>query len=125
MPVPSKVHLHRQSQRLELHFVGSAYSLPAEYLRVHSPSAEVRGHGPGQEKLQYGKQGVGFKDLQAQGNYAVKIAFDDGHDTGIFTWDYLYELATKYEHYWQAYLQRLQQEGKSRDPNESVVRFTP
>lgn len=125
MPIPSKVHLHRSSSELELHFDDEVYRLPAEYLRVNSPSAEVRGHGVGQAKLQFGKMHVGITRIDAQGNYAVKIRFDDGHDTGIYTWDYLHELATHREQYWQDYLRQLHEAGKPRDPEESVVRFSP
>lgn len=125
MPIPSKVHLHRQSKQLEVHFADTAYNLPAEYLRVYSPSAEVRGHGHGQEKLQHGKLHVGINDLQPQGNYAVRIVFDDGHDSGIYTWDYLYELGDRQEQYWRDYVQRLHSAGVSRDPSETVVRFSP
>lgn len=125
MPTPTKVHLHRSSNQLELHFNGQIFNLPAEYLRVYSPSAEVRGHGKGQEKLQSGKIHVAIIRMEAQGNYAIKPVFDDGHDTGIYTWDYLYELATRHDEYWEDYLQRLHQAGKSRDPDVSAVRFTP
>lgn len=125
MPIPNKIHLHRSNNQLELHFADEVYFLPAEYLRVYSPSAEVRGHGHGQEKLQSGKMTVAIKGIEAQGNYAIKLIFDDGHDTGIYTWDYLHQLATQHEQNWQDYLQRLQQAGQSRDPEVSVVRFTP
>lgn len=125
MPTPSKIHLHRSSNQLELRFDNEVYFLTAEYLRVYSPSAEVRGHGRGQERLQFGKMKVGIKHIEAQGNYAVKLTFDDGHDTGIYTWDYLHQLATRYEDNWQDYLRRLEQAGKPRDPDVSVVRFTP
>lgn len=125
MPTPSKINLRRNSNQLEVHFGSEVYLLPAEYLRVYSPSAEVRGHGNGQEKLQFGKMQVAIKGIEAQGNYAIKLIFDDGHDTGIYTWDYLHQLATHYEDKWQDYLRRLQQAGQSRDPDVSVVRFTP
>lgn len=123
MSVPSKVHLHRSSNEIELHFSSDTYRLPAEYLRVYSPSAEVRGHGAGQATLQFGKLHVGIKGIEAQGNYAIKIVFDDGHNTGIYTWDYLHELAIHQQQYWQDYLKRLHQAGKPRDPDESVVRL--
>ena len=124
MPVPTKVHLRRNSNQLELHFADQSYCLAAEYLRVYSPSAEVRGHGRGQEKLQFGKLHVALQRIESQGNYAIKLVFDDGHDSGIYTWDYLYELATQQEQYWQDYLERLHQAGKPRDPETSVVRFS-
>lgn len=125
MPIPTKVHLRRSSNQLELHFSEEVFSLPAEYLRVYSPSAEVRGHGKGQEQLQFGKMKVAITHMEAQGNYAIKIHFDDGHNTGIYTWDYLYQLGSRYDDYWQDYLRRLHHAGKPRDPDESVVRFSP
>lgn len=120
---PTKIKLHKQSKTLELDFGDQVFTLPAEYLRVHSPSAEVKGHGPGQAVLQYGKAGVGIQQLELAGNYALKICFDDGHDSGIYTWDYLRDLGIHQEEYWQAYLAALQAAGKSRDANTSVVRF--
>ena len=100
---------------LELHFDdGYECQLSCEYLRVHSPSAEVQGHGPGQETLQYGKLEVGISNLQPSGNYALKIHFDDGHDSGLFTWDYLYKLGKNQEQNWERYLQKLEVAGKSR-----------
>ena len=83
--VPSKIQLHKQSQQLELHFGGEQFLLPAEFLRVHSPSAEVKGHGPGQAVLQYGKKDVAISKIERAGNYALKLIFDDGHDSGIYT----------------------------------------
>jgi DUF971 family protein len=123
MPIPSKIHLHRQSNQLELQFDETVYCLSAEYLRVYSPSAEVKGHGVGQEVLQVGKMQVAIKAIQAQGNYAICLVFDDGHDSGIYTWNYLYELATHFEQNWQDYLTRLDQAGQSRDPAVSAVRL--
>lgn len=114
--VPTKIHLHRTTRVLELRYEdGLSFLLSAEYLRVHSPSAEVRGHGIGQEKLVVQKRMVAISDLQPVGNYAVKIVFDDGHDTGLYTWQYLYELGSEYERLWAAYLQRLENEHQSRD----------
>ena len=112
MTRPTEIKLHQKSRVLELSF-DDAYTcnLPCEYLRVFSPSAEVRGHGPGQEVLQVGKELVGIEKLEPAGNYAIKIHFDDGHNSGIFTWEYLYELGQGYESNWQAYLQRLQEAG--------------
>jgi DUF971 family protein len=106
------IKLRRQSRVLEVTFDdGQTFSLPFEYLRVYSPSAEVRGHGPGQETLQLGKHEVGLRRIEAVGNYAVKLVFDDGHDTGLYTWAYLYELGTTRAARWQQYLERLQKLG--------------
>ncbi len=116
-PRPTDITLHQQSGVLDVAFDdGANFSLPVEYLRVFPPSAEVRGHGPGQEVLQVGKRNVAVKAIEPVGVYAVKFAFSDGHDTGIYSWDYLYELGTEKEAYWRTYLERLQQAGKSRDP---------
>lgn len=124
-PAPSKIHLHQKSQQLELIYADAQFLLPAEYLRVFSPSAEVQGHGPGQQVLQVGKLQVGIKSIEGQGNYAIKIVFDDGHDSGIYTWNYLYELGQFQAKNWQDYEQQLAAAGKSRDPHESPVRFMP
>ena len=94
---------------------GKRFSLPCEYLRVYSPSAEVRGHGPGQEVLQVGKRSVAVKAIEPVGVYAVKFVFSDGHDTGIYSWDYLYDLGVKHDANWKTYLARLEQAGASRD----------
>jgi DUF971 family protein len=119
-PIPTGITLHRKSRVLEIAFDdGSQFSLPFEYLRVYSPSAEVRGHGPGQEVLQVGKRDVDIVDLEAVGNYAVKPVFSDGHDSGLYSWDYLYRLATEHDALWQQYLDRLAQAGRSRDPAEN------
>ena len=104
------------SRVLEVAFNDSrTFRLPYEYLRVYSPSAEVRGHGPGQEVLQTGKKNVGITAIEPVGVYAVKLVFTDKHDTGIYSWDYLYELGTKHDSNWKTYLARLQQAGASRD----------
>jgi DUF971 family protein len=106
------IRMRRQSRLLEVGFDdGACHQLPFEYLRVYSPSAEVRGHGPGQETLQLGKHEVGLRRIEAVGNYAVKLVFDDGHDTGLYTWGYLYELGVTRAARWQQYLERLQQLG--------------
>ena len=116
-PRPTEIKLHQVSRILEVTFEdGRQYRLPCEYLRVFSPSAEVRGHGPGQEVLQAGKREVNVSAVEPIGVYAVKLTFTDGHDTGIFSWDYLYDLGAKQESNWKSYLARLQQAGKSRDP---------
>lgn len=112
---PSAIKLHKKSKSLELHFDNIEFELRAEYLRVHSPSAEVRGHGVGQETLQVKKKFVGIDHIEAVGNYALKISFDDGHDSGLFTWDYLYELCEKHDQYWDTYLKKLEEAGESRD----------
>ena len=100
------------------------HHLPAEYLRVFSPSAEVRGHGKGQEVLQYGKRRVLIQGIQKAGNYAIRITFNDGHDSGIFTWDYLYELGEGYTDNWISYLGRLHEAGQSREAGVQVVNLT-
>ena len=115
MARPTDIKLHQKSRVLELHFDdGFECNLTCEYLRVHSPSAEVQGHGPGQEVLQHGKENVGISNLSPSGNYALKIHFDDGHDSGLFTWDYLHRLGKHYEENWQRYLDRLEAAGKTR-----------
>jgi DUF971 family protein len=120
---PTHIALHRKSRRLELRFGQERFELPAEYLRVYSPSAEVRGHGPGQEVLQTGKSQVGISDIKPIGHYAVQLVFDDGHDTGIFSWDYLYALCREQAARWQSYLDRLAAAGASRDPDVQVIRL--
>lgn len=115
VPLPTDIRLHLKSRTLELIYAEGAYELTAEFLRVHSPSAEVRGHGIGQEKLQTGKKLVGIKSIQPSGNYALKIVFDDGHDSGLYTWEYLYDLAHNQQDYWQTYLRKLEAAGSSRD----------
>lgn len=121
--IPSKIQFHKQSQQLELHFGGEQFLLPAEFLRVHSPSAEVKGHGLGQAVLQYGKKDVGISKIERAGNYALKLIFDDGHDSGIFTWEYFYEIGKNQAKMWQEYLEDLHKAGKSREKDTSVVKF--
>ncbi|PZP23257.1 DUF971 domain-containing protein [Pseudomonas kuykendallii] len=121
MRVPTAIKLRKASKTLDLEYGAERYSLPAEFLRVHSPSAEVQGHGT--PVLQYGKIGVGLSKVEAAGNYALKLTFDDGHDSGLFSWDYLYQLATHQEQLWAEYLEQLAAAGRSRDPSESVVRL--
>lgn len=113
--IPNEITLHQQSKSLELKYGDDLYSLPAEYLRVYSPSAEVRGHGVGQEVLQTHKELVGINQIEPVGHYALKIYFDDGHDSGLFTWDHLYQLATEQQTHWQDYLNRLEQAGYQRN----------
>ena len=106
-PVPTEIRLRRGSRVLEVSFAGGErFELPFEYLRVHSPSAEVKGHGPGQEVLVLGKENVGIKAVEPVGQYAVKLVFDDGHDTGLYTWKYLQQLGREREANWARYLER-------------------
>ena len=115
MPKPVEIKLHQKSRVLELTFDDDFNcNLTCEYLRVMSPSAEVQGHGPGQEVLQKHKEDVGITEITAAGNYAVKIHFDDGHNTGLYTWDYLHALGKQYDKNWQDYLDKLQAAGVSR-----------
>ena len=115
--LPVELRLKRAEKRLEVAFDnGNRFSLPAEYLRVESPSAEVRGHGAGQKTLVHGRAHVGIMELEPVGNYAVRIKFDDLHDTGIYSWNYLYQLGVEYEKRWREYLDALAANGLSREP---------
>lgn len=115
MPHPTDIKLHRASRVLEVVFDdGSRFKLPCEYLRVYSPSAEVRGHGPGQEVLQVGKESVNITAIEPVGHYAVKLYFDDGHNTGLYSWDWLYKLGAQQESLWQDYLAQLAKAGFQR-----------
>jgi DUF971 family protein len=106
-PLATELRLRRASRVLEVSFSdGSRFELPFEYLRVHSPSAEVKGHGPGQEVLVLGKEKVGITTIEPIGQYAVKLVFDDGHDTGLYTWKYLHELGREHAKKWASYLAR-------------------
>jgi len=121
-PIPTEIKLHQQSKLMEISFAdGAHFKLPYEYLRVFSPSAEVRGHGPGQEVLQTGKRNVEITGIEAVGNYAVKPVFSDGHDSGIYSWDLLYDLGINQESYWQSYLIRVQAAGASRDVDSTTL----
>ena len=114
--IPTEIKLHQKSRVMEIAFSdGRSFQLPYEYLRVHSPSAEVRGHGPGQEVLQVGKRNIEIRTLDPVGSYAVQPAFSDGHATGIYSWDYLYELGQNQDNLWSKYLEKLKQAGASRD----------
>lgn len=114
-PRPVDIKLHQQSRILEIEFDdGKHFDLSCEYLRVYSPSAEVRGHGPGQEVLQIGKEDVNIKAIEPVGNYAVKLEFDDGHDTGIYSWETLYKLGLHQEALWAEYLENLKKAGHKR-----------
>jgi DUF971 family protein len=115
--IPSEVKLHQASRVLELAFPnGRHFRLPYEFLRVHSPSAEVRGHGPGQETLQTGKRDVTITDVEAVGHYALRPTFSDGHSSGIYSWEYLYDLGERQDELWSRYLERLEHAGEGRDP---------
>lgn len=114
-PRPTEISLHQASRKLELAFDdGTQGMLTCEFLRVYSPSAEVRGHGSGQEVLQVGKEDVNIEDIEPVGNYAVRLIFSDGHDTGLYSWDYLYDLVKNQASLWQAYLDRLAAAGVTR-----------
>lgn len=122
MMLPKEIRLHQKSGVLDIEFEdGTVHELPAEYLRVYSPSAEVQGHGPGQSVLQHGKRDVKIAALEPQGNYAIKIVFSDGHDSGIFSWAYLKDLGDRHDELWADYLQRLEAAGKSRQPQFIAV----
>jgi len=119
-PLPTEITVHSASRVLEIAFNdGKRFRFPFEFLRVFSPSAEVRGHGPGQERLQVGKRDVTIQSVDTVGHYAVQPIFSDGHDTGLYSWDYLYELGNHQDAMWQDYLQRLAAAGASRDSAES------
>jgi len=125
-PVPTEIKLHQKSRLMELTFSdGKHFQLSYELLRVYSPSAEVRGHGPGQEVLQIGKKDVEIKSIEPVGSYAVQPTFSDGHDTGIYSWDYLYLLGEHQEQMWQQYLQRMQVAGASREAGPIPVQSGP
>ncbi|MEO8409229.1 MAG: DUF971 domain-containing protein [Propionivibrio sp.] len=116
-PIPSEIKLHQQSRIIELTFeAGERYELTYEFLRVFSPSAEALGHGVGQEKLQVGKRDVDIVRIEPVGNYAIKPVFSDGHDTGLYSWDILHTLCVNRDELWQAYLDKLDEQGASRDP---------
>ena len=119
VPQPTEIRLHQKSRILEIAFAdGASFRLPCEFLRVYSPSAEVRGHGPGQEVLQAGKKDVEITRIDPVGSYAVQLAFSDGHDTGIYSWDLLYDYGRRQEEMWRHYLERLAEAGASREAQE-------
>ncbi len=116
MKAPSSIHLHRKSAVLEVGYAdGTRYALPCEYLRVFSPSAEVRGHGGGEPVLVPGKRNVAIERIEPVGSYAVRLVFDDGHGTGLYSWDVLEDLGANHDRYWARYLERLAEHGLSRD----------
>lgn len=122
MRIPTQIKLRKASKTLELEYgADERYSLSAEYLRVHSPSAEVQGHG--KPILQTGKINVALEGIEPAGQYALKLTFSDGHDSGLYTWDYLYQLATDQQRIWNEYLDALAAAGKSRDPDISPVKL--
>jgi len=115
--VPTEIKLHQKSRKLEISFdTGETFELSCEFLRVFSPSAEVRGHGPGQETLQTGKKEVNIMHIEAVGSYGIKPFFSDGHKSGIFDWDTLYRMGRLKDELWQEYLQKLEEAGQSREP---------
>ena len=123
---PTEIRLHQASRVLELVFgENQIFRLPCEYLRVFSPSAEVQGHGPGQDVLQHGKEEVNITAIEPVGHYAIKLIFDDGHNTGLYTWEYLHHLATRQEQNWQHYLNRLHQAGIHRKDTATSARRAP
>jgi len=125
-PQPTEIKLHQKSRVLEISFAdGKTFQLPCEFLRVYSPSAEVRGHGPGQEVLQTGKQDVGITHIEPVGTYAIQLTFSDGHDTGIYSWDLLYQYGLHQEEMWQDYLRRLAEAGASREPGPAPYAQRP
>lgn len=126
MPNPTSFTVHNKSRTIEIGFDdGVTFHIPLELLRVYSPSAEVKGHGPGQEVLQVGKREVELRDLQPVGNYAVKPTFSDGHDSGLYTWDYLYDLGARQEQHWAHYLARLQEAGFEGDSGRAAGAVLP
>ena len=125
-PRPTEIKLHQKSRKMEIAFSdGRHFELSYELLRVYSPSAEVRGHGAGQEVLQAGKREVEIVSIEPSGNYAIQPRFSDGHDTGIYSWDYLYSLGENRETLWQEYLERLERAGASREPGPEPFEARP
>ncbi len=125
-PRPTEIKLLKKSRVLEIAFAdGKSFQLPHEFLRVHSPSAEVRGHGPGQEVLQVGKKNVEITEIEPAGSYAIQLVFSDGHDTGIYSWDLLYDFGLQQEEMWQRYLERLAEAGASRETGPAPFAARP
>lgn len=123
---PTSVRLRKVSNLLELTYAdGHCFSLPAEFLRVYSPSADVKGHGEGQAVLQFGKRHVKLTNVTPTGHYGIQLAFDDGHDTGIYTWNYLHKLGSQQQSLWQDYLQRLADAGRLRDDAQVIKIVDP
>jgi DUF971 family protein len=113
---PTDIRLFNKSRLLEITFIDEVFTLPCEYLRVNSPSAEVKGHGPGQEVLQLQKEQVNIVAIEPVGHYAVRLIFSDSHNSGLYSWDYLYELGSERQTKWQSYLSKLEEAGVSREP---------
>ena len=125
-PRPTEIKLHQKSRVLEIVFAdGKTFSLPCEFLRVYSPSAEVRGHGPGQEVLQTGKGNIEITAIEPVGTYAIQPRFSDGHDTGLYSWDLLYDYGLHQEEMWKHYLERLERAGASREPGPAPFEQRP
>ena len=125
-PQPTEIKLHQKSRVLEIEFAdGKTFMLPCEFLRVHSPSAEVRGHGPGQEVLQMGKRTIEITAIEPVGTYAIQPRFSDGHNTGIYSWEVLYDYGLRQEEMWQHYLKRLEEAGASREPGPAPFEQRP
>lgn len=125
MKPPKQIVYHKKSRTLEVRFDDAAVQIPAELLRVYSPSAEVRGHGNGARKLETGKKYVAIRQVEAVGNYAVRLTFDDGHDSGIYAWEYLRDLGENQDSYWQSYLADLKAANASRLPAIPVGQWNP
>ena len=125
-PQPTEIKLHQKSRVLEIEFAdGKTFSLPCEFLRVYSPSAEVRGHGPGQEVLQTGKRTIEITAIEPVGTYAIQPQFSDGHNTGIYSWDLLYDYGVRRDEMWKHYLERLKNAGASREPSSAPFEQRP
>ena len=122
---PTNITYKKRSKVLSLQYGANQAEIPAELLRVYSPSAEVRGHSPEQKRLQTGKKHVSVKNIEPVGNYGIRLTFDDGHDTGIYAWEYLKDLADNNENYWREYLDELKSANASRLPSIPVGQFTP
>jgi len=125
MKIPTKIQLHKKAKLLDIHFGETSYSLPAEFLRVNSPSAEVQGHGPDQAILQHGKKFVGIDKIEAAGNYGLRLYFDDGHNSGIFTWPLLEQLGANRSEIDAQYEEKLHRANLSREPNAQVINILP
>ena len=125
-PRPTEIKLHQKSRVLEIVFAdGKTFSLPCEFLRVYSPSAEVRGHGPGQEVLQTGKRTIEITAIEPVGTYAIQPLFSDGHNTGIYSWEVLYDYGVRQDEMWKHYLERLKNAGASREPSSAPFEQRP
>ena len=126
IPSPTEIKLHQKSRILEISFAdGKTFQFPCEFLRVYSPSAEVRGHGPGQEVLQVGKKNVEIKNIEPVGTYAIQLSFSDGHDTGLYSWDLLYDYGLHQEEMWRRYVKRMEEAGMCREPVEGAFEQRP